>query len=99
MIYTISVRSMPFSRDFILLSVPVPEIQSCVIHMGGVEGILNKTEDINKDYIKWAEEGRMPIDCIWNITVDRGKKVRYYFNLLYYSIVFLSLKLLKRYYI
>lgn len=91
MIDIISVCSMRFKRDIVLLSVPVPEIQSCVIHMGGVEGILNKTEDINKDYMKWAEEGRMAIDCIWNITVDRGKKVRRFTFICYFCTQYLWL--------
>ncbi|XP_076629603.1 neuropilin and tolloid-like [Colletes latitarsis] len=55
-----------------------PEPEPCVIHVGGMEAIIN-SDDV-QDRKKLSEKEGIPLDCMWNITVKDGWKIQLTFS-------------------
>lgn len=51
-----------------------PELEDCVRDVSGVQAIIS-SEDVIERKILCEKEG-IPLDCLWNITVKEGWKVK-----------------------
>lgn len=51
-----------------------PELEDCVRDVSGVQAIIS-SEDVIERKMLCEKEG-IPLDCLWNITVKEGWKVK-----------------------
>lgn len=57
---------------------PEPPLE-CRFNRSGVSGVI-KNQDIPIELTNYSVEQQVPIDCMWNITVKEGYKVRRLFG-------------------
>ncbi|XP_017773615.1 PREDICTED: neuropilin and tolloid-like protein 2 isoform X2 [Nicrophorus vespilloides] len=57
-----------------------PEVRPCIIPVGGDEGFPKKS-DISNETLAFNERYKLPIDCIWVITVKEGWRIQLSFKL------------------
>lgn len=61
--------------SYFIFSGQTPEKIPCQKDLVGVQGYLSSKDDISNETLNFHIENRMPIDCLWTITVRPGWRV------------------------
>lgn len=64
--------------DIVIEAGVPPEPEDCVRDVSGVQAIISSEDVLDRKTL--SEKEGIPLDCLWNITVKEGWKVKKKFN-------------------